>query len=109
VAEREVETVVALLRDGVEVARCAVPADVPPDLAVVDAVARLQLAARRSGCTLELRGDYAQLMELLELVGLAEIVRGLARFELLVEVGREPEAGEELGADEVVPPDDLAP
>ena len=44
------------------------------DLGVVDALARLQLSARRLGCTIELRDVSTPLLELLELVGLADLV-----------------------------------
>ena len=42
------------------------------DLAAVDGLARLQLAARRRGCRLELREVEQSLRELIGLVGLAE-------------------------------------
>ena len=45
-----------------------------PDLAVVDVLARCQLAARRAGCAIRLRDPCPELGALLELVGLAEIV-----------------------------------
>jgi hypothetical protein len=45
-----------------------------PQLSVVDALARLQLAARRAGCTIRLRDPSAELLELLDLVGLAGLV-----------------------------------
>jgi hypothetical protein len=43
----------------------------PPDLALVEALARLQLAARRDGCSIRLRDPCAELAALLELAGLA--------------------------------------
>jgi ABC-type transporter Mla MlaB component len=52
---------------------CDVGALVEPDVAVVDALARLQLAARRSGCRIDLQGVGPALADLLELMGLAEI------------------------------------
>jgi anti-anti-sigma regulatory factor len=42
------------------------------DLALVDALARLQLAARRLGCSVGLRNVSADLYRLLALAGLAE-------------------------------------
>jgi hypothetical protein len=44
------------------------------DAATVDALARLQLAARRRGCLLELRNASPELLDLLEFVGLADVV-----------------------------------
>ena len=65
-----------------------------PDLVLVDALARLQLAARRHGWTLRIPEPSADLVELLELLGL--------RVELLGEA----EGGEEVGVEEAVIPDD---
>lgn len=45
------------------------------DLATVDALARMALAARRLGCGLEIERAPAELRELLELAGLARVVR----------------------------------
>ena len=70
------------------------------DLALVDALARLQLAARRSGTAIHLRGASPELRALLELVGLAGA--------LPLEAGREAELGEQLGVEEVVQPGDDA-
>ena len=75
-----------------------------PDLAVVDALARLQLAAGRLGCSVRLRDPSPQLLELLELVGLADMIAGPA--DLSLDAGREAEGGEHLGVQEVVPGDD---
>jgi hypothetical protein len=47
---------------------------VPPDLGAVDALARLQLAARRRGCWLQLHSADGGLTELLEFVGLGDVV-----------------------------------
>jgi ABC-type transporter Mla MlaB component len=52
---------------------CDVGAIVEPDVAAVDALARLQLAARRAGCLIDLQGVAPGLGDLLELMGLAEI------------------------------------
>ena len=56
------------------------------DAATVDALARLQLAARRHGCRLRLRRAPAELQCLLEFTGLSEVLR--------VESGREAEERE---------------
>jgi len=47
-----------------------------PYLSVVDALARLQLAARQAGCTIRLQAPSTELLELLDLVGLADLVAG---------------------------------
>ncbi len=67
-----------------------------PDLATVDALARLQLQARRLGLSIHLRDADPALVGLLDLVGL--------RLELC----REAEVGEEVGVEEVVVADDPA-
>ena len=65
-----------------------------PDLAIVDALARMQLGARRRGTRLKLRNVSDELRGLLELVGLADV--------LAVEPRRQPELREQLGVDEVM-------
>ena len=67
-----------------------------PDLTLIDALAQLQLAARRRGSTVRLREPSDRLRELLDLVALP----------LPLEVVGQTERGEELGVDEVVEPDD---
>jgi ABC-type transporter Mla MlaB component len=63
------------------------------DIHVVDALARLQFAARRRGCRLLLRNAPLELDELVELMGLAEV--------LVVEPRREAEQREQrLGVEE---------
>lgn len=59
------------------------------DLGTIDALARLQLEARRLGCQVRVRNAPAQLQELSDLVGLREVV-GLA-----VEASRQAEEREE--------------
>ena len=53
---------------------CDVGALVDPDAVVVDAVARLQLTARRLGAEIRLRDASPRLQELLAFVGLSEVV-----------------------------------
>ena len=77
----------------------------PPDLDLVDALARLQLAAHRRGCRIRLRHPCAAVSGLLDLVGLAPLF-GAPPRRLPVEPRREAESGEELGIEEVVPPRD---
>ena len=62
------------------------------DLDVVDALARMHQVARRLGGWLQIRGDR----ELLELTGLAAVLVPMS------EADRDPEAGEQLGVQEVV-------
>jgi ABC-type transporter Mla MlaB component len=49
-------------------------ADVPADAVTVDALARLQLAARRYGCTVRLRNASPELLELLAFLGLEDVL-----------------------------------
>jgi ABC-type transporter Mla MlaB component len=56
-----------------DVALCDVRG-VEPDAVTVDALARLQLAARRHGCTVRLRHASGELRELLAFMGLAEVL-----------------------------------
>lgn len=70
-----------------------------PDLGLVDALARLQLMARRRGCSIQLR-PCDELRELLLLVGLSEV--------LSVEPQREVEEGVQLGVEKVVQPGDTS-
>jgi hypothetical protein len=77
-----------------------------PALALVDELARLQLAARRMGCRIELRDPGVDLLAVLELVGLREIV---PIAPLRVEALRETEHGEQPRIDEVVVRDDPVP
>jgi ABC-type transporter Mla MlaB component len=47
---------------------------VPADLGAVDALARLQLVVSRCGCSLQLHGADGGLAELLEFVGLKDVM-----------------------------------
>ncbi|MGH4007818.1 MAG: hypothetical protein ACRDTH_06595 [Pseudonocardiaceae bacterium] len=98
---------VVLVRDDAEMASWPLAGWERPELAVVDELARLQLVARRLGCSIRLRGTCAELLELLDLLGLGQVVSntpGLRR-----EVGGQAEGGEQLGVEEVVMPDDPVP
>lgn len=53
---------------------CDAGAVTDPDAVAVDAVARLQLTAKRVGCELRLRHACAELEELIALAGLSEVV-----------------------------------
>ena len=68
------------------------------DLALVEALARVQLSARRRGSKVRLTNVSERLRGLLDLVGLADV--------LCIEARREPELAEELRVDEVVQPGD---
>jgi ABC-type transporter Mla MlaB component len=68
------ERVCGLLRgSGASLALCDV-AGVEPDAVTVDALARLQLAAGRLGCTVRLLNVSAGLRELVALMGLTDVV-----------------------------------
>jgi hypothetical protein len=101
---------IVLVRGGIEVASWPLRPQGPPDLALVDELARLQLTAKREGCDVRLRQPSPLLSELLHLVGLSEVLaeeggepgpRGL-----VVEVDGEAEGGEEIGIEEGVEPGD---
>ena len=70
-----------------------------PDLATIDALARLCLTARRLGCRVELRGACPELRELLGLVGLGDVVacEEDAGGGLGLQASRQPEEREEPG------------
>jgi len=68
--------VVVLVVDGAEVARWSLCRATRPDLALVDELARLHLAARRLGWTVQLCDVRPPLDELLGLVGLRATLTG---------------------------------
>jgi len=65
---------VLIERTGADVALCDV-SKVDPDAVSVDALARLQLAARRRGCQARLRGASIELLELLAFMGLRDVLQ----------------------------------
>ena len=68
------DRVCALLREsGDRVVRCDV-SGVDVDAVTVDALARLQLAARRQGCRVRLRNASGDLRELVAFMGLADVL-----------------------------------
>jgi ABC-type transporter Mla MlaB component len=68
------ERVCALLEtSGAEVAVCDV-SGVVPDAVTVDALARLQLAARRYGCRVRLRNACDELRDLVTFMGLCDVL-----------------------------------
>ena len=58
---------------GADTALCDVRG-VDPDAVTVDALARLQLGARRHGCTVRLRNASDELRELVEFMGLTAVL-----------------------------------
>jgi ABC-type transporter Mla MlaB component len=56
-----------------EVALCDV-AGIDPDCVTVDALARLQLAARRYGCLVRLRHASPELLDLVAFMGLSDVL-----------------------------------
>lgn len=62
-----------LLGSGAREALCDV-AGVPADAVTVEALARLQLAARRHGCRVRLRGASTELLELVDFLGLRDVL-----------------------------------
>ena len=70
------DRVCTLLRDGrPDVAYCEV-GGVEPDAVTVDALARLQLAARRRGCRIHLRNASHDLLDLVAFMGLRDVLPG---------------------------------
>jgi len=74
------ERVCALLLHAGPAVRCDV-AGVEPDAVTVDALARLQVAATRRGCTIRLCNASPALLELVELMGLANVLGREGRSE----------------------------
>ncbi len=91
---------VVLVCGAIEVASWPLTGWDHPDLAVVDELARWQLAARRLGCSIQVREACGELVELLDLLGLSEVVGGLRQ------PSGESEGGEQVGIQKVVMPDD---
>jgi ABC-type transporter Mla MlaB component len=70
------ERVCALLeQSGARIARCDVRG-VEPDAVTVDALARLQLAARRYRCQVRLCGASRELLDLVTFMGLRDVLPG---------------------------------
>jgi ABC-type transporter Mla MlaB component len=68
------ERICALLdRSGADIALCDV-SRVDPDCVTIDALARLQLAARRHGCQVRLRNASSELLELVTFMGLRDVL-----------------------------------
>jgi len=68
------DQVCALLdRTDADIALCDVT-EIESDAVSVDALARLQLAARRRGCQARLRGASSELLDLLAFMGLRDVL-----------------------------------
>jgi ABC-type transporter Mla MlaB component len=68
------DRVCGVLKDGgAEIALCDVRG-VPADAVTVDALARLQLGARRHGCRVVLRGASPELRDLVAFMGLEDVL-----------------------------------
>lgn len=102
------QRLLALLEDSdAAVVLCDAGAVADPDMVTVEALARLQLTARRHGRRLRLHRANRRLRELLALAGLQDVLplRGALRLDMW----RQPEQREQpLGVKERVEPDDPA-
>ena len=68
------DQVCALLdRTGADIALCDVT-EIDSDAVFVDALARLQLTARRRGCQARVRGASSELLDLLAFMGLRDVL-----------------------------------
>ncbi|MCU1464902.1 MAG: hypothetical protein JWM72_830 [Actinomycetia bacterium] len=81
---------------------CDVSRITEPDECALDALARLQLTARRLGAIIHLHNATPALADLIELAGLADVLI----VESGVEVDRQIEEREEIRVDEEVHPRD---
>jgi ABC-type transporter Mla MlaB component len=64
---------VLLARSGADIALCNVRG-IRPDAVTIDALARLQLAARRHGCQVRLCHASDELLELVDFMGLTDVL-----------------------------------
>lgn len=97
---------VALEGSGADLVVCDVGALVDPDAATIDAVARLQLTARRLGRQVRLRDACGELLELIALVGLGDVVPLWAPLRLEPR-GEAEEREQARGVEEEADPGDL--
>jgi hypothetical protein len=88
--------------DDIEIVSWPVTNSAGRDLALVDALARLQLEARRWGCAIRLLGAEEDLLGLVDLVGLKEVLTGPSGCD----VAGEAKCLEQLEVEEVVVADD---
>ena len=94
------DNVCALLRaSDAELVLCDVGDVVDPDVAAVEALARLRLATRRLGRRMRVRNASADFIALLAFMGLGDVLP--VRADLRLEVGRQPEERKQrLGVEE---------
>ena len=93
----------ALVRDsGAAVVICDVSRIVDPNVATIDALARLRLTAGRLDCHLWISGADDRLVDLLRLCGLSDVLLA----SLVEPVGQTEEGEEPFGAEEGVEPPD---
>ena len=82
---------------------CDASAIVVPSPSELEALARLQMTARRLGATIELHNASSALTDLIAVAGLADVlVVAGPGDDSGVEVKRETEEGEQLGIDEEI-------
>jgi hypothetical protein len=92
--------------DGVERGAWRLAPGATPALVLVDRLCRLQLVAHRRGWSIVLHDPAVDLADVLDFLGLAEVLLGVGSG---VEALGDAEEAEQLGVEEVVEPDDLAP
>ncbi|MET0642189.1 MAG: STAS domain-containing protein [Jiangellaceae bacterium] len=95
---------VQLARSDVAAVACDTGRLTDPDVTMVDVLARLQLTARRGGCSMSVRRASSGLQELLLLVGLVDVVP--IETPSPFEPGREAEQSEQARIDEMGQPID---
>ncbi len=67
-----------LEKSGTRLVDCDLAGGPEPDLATIEVLARLALAARRDGCRVRLRAASAELLGLVALVGLTDVLASAA-------------------------------
>jgi ABC-type transporter Mla MlaB component len=87
---------------------CDMEAPVDPDVVTIDALARLQLAARRAGCQVRLHHACDELQDLLALTGLSEVVP-VAGGSAVEPSGKAEEREPARGVEEEADPADAIP
>ena len=98
---------VMLEGSGADLVICDVSSVGDPDAGTIDALARMQLTARRMGRRVQLRHACADLQDLVAFTGLGDVLPLYGALRL--EVGRQPEEGEEpRGVEEEADPDDAS-
>jgi anti-anti-sigma regulatory factor len=87
---------------------CDVSSLADADEEILNALAGLQLAARRCGASIHFVNASRRLRDLLELVGLGDVFACSGALGSDVQVRRHTEQREQLGVDEIVDPGDAA-